>query len=100
MDFKIYYEDRVFAGAPQDAPKHGVICILQQHDQARWHMVSNAPYYIYVGGEWLGAWENDIVDYLMHRPGKVEQLIMGRLVPKAVFNKIYKQAQDDRRQEA
>ena len=95
--FRIYYDDgNVFTGEPQDAPKDGVICILQADP---YHMVSNAPYYIYVKGYWLPAYENDIVDYLKHKPGAIECLVQGRIVSKKDFTYVYKQAQSDRQKE-
>lgn len=95
--WRIYYDDgRVFTGAPGAAPKDGVICILQAQP---YHMVSNAPYYIYVKGYWLPAYENDVIDYLKHRPQEIEWLIQGRIANKKDFNHVYKQAQADRQKE-
>lgn len=95
--FRIYYDNgEIFNDDPKDAPKDGVICIIQTPP---YHTVSNAPYYIYVREQWLPAYENDVVDYLKHRPGDIEHLIQGRIVSKRDFNDIYKKAQEDRRKE-
>lgn len=95
--FRIYYDNgETYDGSPGGAPKDGVICILQGDP---YHMVSNAPYYIYVKEHWLPAYENDVIDYLKHKPGAIKQLIQGRIVSKKDFNHVYKQAQADRQKE-
>jgi len=100
MRFRIYYHDGVvLEKAPQEVErKYGVICILQQRDDGYFHMVSNAPYYLFIRGSWLPAWENDVIDYLVNEPGAIENCIVGRIVSKGDFHRIYERAQADRRQ--
>lgn len=99
LKFKIYYDDGSASDTIPDTleQKYGVICILQQRADGFFHMVSNGPYYLFVGESWLPAYENDIVDYLVNKPGAIKHCIVGRIVSKGAFQKIYGQAQKDRR---
>ena len=98
MAFRIYYADGTSSDQRPEAleRKYGVICILQQRADGYYHMVSNAPYYLLVKGSWLPAFENDVIDYLVNQAGAVEACIVGRIVDKGTFRKIYEQAQSDR----
>ena len=99
LKFRIYYDDGFVAGSiPVTLErKYGVICVLQQRDDGFFHMVSNGPYYLFVGESWLPAYENDVIDYLVNKPGAIKQCIVGRIVSKGAFQKIYGQAQEDRK---
>ena len=95
-DFRIYYEDGTHDDDHLTAPSHGVLVILQKRSSdGRWFITSNAPYYLFDGEEWLPAYENDLVDYLVHRK-PIPSLIVGRIVNKGLFTKIYEQAKADR----
>ena len=96
MDFKIYYEDSEFVGYASEAPSYGVLLVLQKRSSdGRWFITSNAPYYMYDGNEWLPAYDNDLVDHLVHNK-PIEKLIVGRIVNKGLFTEIYEKAKDDR----
>lgn len=97
--WRIYYADGTTWEDDQgfDCPAYGVICILQRRGyDDRFFMTSQAPYYIFVRGEWLPAWINDIEDYLANQLGIIERFLVGRIIPKAEFQRIYEQAKADR----
>ena len=95
--FKVYYADgTVYTDEPKDAPGFGVIAILQESVHARFHVVSDAPYYMYLRGEWVGAKRNDIVDSLVNRLGEIEGFCVGQLVTRKEFNEIYQKVKVDR----
>ena len=94
--YRVYYDDgQVLTG--DDLPAYGVILILQQRADGRWLITSNAPYYLDDGEEWLPAYENDLVDYLVNKPpGAIKRLLVGRIVSKRNFVQIYDNAKKDR----
>jgi len=97
-DWRIYYDDgSIYIGELKEAPSYGVICILQQRGyDKRYFITSQSPYYMYVRGEWLPCWINDVEDYLANQLGEIERFLVGRIIPKAEFNDIYEQAKKDR----
>ena len=100
--FKIYYDDgSTYTDGDEGAPpSYGVICILQRRgDDTRYHIVSGTPYYIFVDDEWIPAWMNDIEDRLAHIRESIKGFIVGRLVSKKQFNRVYEQAKIDRAKE-
>lgn len=100
LNFRIYYDDgHVSDQLPETIDrKYGVICILQQKKEGQYYMVSNSPYYLHVNGGWCPAYENDVIDYLVNKPsGIIKSCMVGRIVPKHLFEKVYEQAQADRK---
>ena len=93
---KIYYDLCTYEGPYQDAPKYGVICILQENQENSFHIVSGAPYYMYLDDEWTGVYQNDLIDFVIHNLGEIKKVIMGRIVTKKQFHKIFEQAKADR----
>lgn len=103
MKWRIYYADGTTIDYSEDKPlpSHGVICILQQRGyDERLFITSQSPYYIFIRGEWLPAWMNDIEDYMAHDIGTIEKFLVGRIIPKAEFQKVYEQAKEDRSKQA
>lgn len=99
MAWRVYYDGEVQDSARglEGMPCYGVLVILQQRsNDQRWYITSNAPYYLWDGNEWLPAYENDLVDYMVHQPDKIQKLIVGRIVNKARFVEVYEQAKADR----
>lgn len=99
--WRVYYDDGRTWDSTQprgEMPSYGVLVILQQRSSdGRWYLSSNAPYYILcTEDEWLHAYNNDLVDYLVHKPGHIKKLIVGRMVSKAEFVAVYEQAKKDR----
>jgi hypothetical protein len=97
QQFRIYYSDGVVHDdVVETAPSYGVLVILQRRSSdGRWYISSNAPYYAHTGKEWLHFYENDMVDYLVHKI-PIDKLIVGRMVDKAEFSQVYEQAKRDR----
>ena len=102
--FRVYYADGSTWDHKQGLdkmPTHGAISILQGRGyDERLFITSQSPYYIFVRGEWLPAWINDIEDYLSRDIGEIEKFLVGRVIPKAEFITIYEQAKLDRANEA
>lgn len=95
--FKIYYANGdTYTGSPQYAPTYGVICILQENLTNTFHMISNHPYYAHLGDEWVGVWQNDIIDSVISGEITIQKLIVGQLISKRNFIKIFEQAKKDR----
>ena len=95
-DFHIYYDDHVHIDDVDNVEPYGVILILQRRtSDSRWFLTSNAPYYMYDGYEWLPAYENDLVDHLVHGK-RIDKLIVGRIVNKGLFTEIYEKAKEAR----
>ena len=96
MKFRNSYDDHEHENDLSNAEPFGVICILQQrgHD-GKWGIISNCPYYLHDGNEWLPAYENDVIDYLAHSK-HIEKLCVGRIVNKKRFSEVYDKAKADR----
>lgn len=99
MKWRIYYADgstwedsQGFKGCPS----YGVICILQRRHDDRYFITSQSPYYMYVKDEWLPVWINDVEDYLANQLAAIQRFIVGRIIPKHEFIKIYERAKADR----
>lgn len=95
--FRIYYDDGyVHEDDVETAPSFGVLVILQRRsNDGRWYISSNAPYYAWCGKEWLHFYDNDLVDYAVHKK-PIDKLIVGRMVDKGEFFKAYEQAKADK----
>jgi len=102
--WRVYYSDGSVITSTDgvDALEpYGVICILQKKLlDGRYYMTSNAPYYLFMEGEWLPAYENDLVDHLIHNPKSMDKLLVGRIVSKSRFQEIYEKAKADKNAEA
>ena len=99
MQWRIYYADGTTWEDSQgfDCPSYGIICILQQRGyDERYFITSQSPYYMYARGEWLPVWMNDVEDYLANQLAVIERFLVGRIVPKHEFIKVYEQAKADR----
>jgi len=107
--WRVYYED----GSTWDwkqgfegMPSYGVICILQiteildshENPSMRYHIVSGCPYFMRFNGEWLHAYENDIVDRLAHGM-QIEWLLVGRMTTKRLYSEAMNRAGADKRAE-
>ena len=101
MKWRIYYGDgsthTYGNGSIPDA--YGVVAILQLRHDGRHHITSGSPYYIHDGEEWLPAYMNDVEDYLAHKI-PIHEFLVGRIVSKRTFIKIFEQAKKDRALEA
>jgi len=100
--FRIYYGDgSTFTDGDKGEPaSFGVICILQRRgDSPRYHVVSGTPYYIFVDGEWLPAWQNDVFYRLLVLKGTMTNILEGLLTTKSQFTEVYEQAKADREKE-
>lgn len=99
--WRIYYDNESIHdsrdGKIPDA--YGVVAILQLRHDGRHHITSNAPYYIHTGEDWVPAYMNDVEDYLAHKI-PIKEFLVGRIVSKRVFHKIFEQAKKDRAIEA
>jgi hypothetical protein len=94
--WRVYYEDGStwdHAQGMEGMPCFGVMCILQCVD--RYHIVYGCKYYMHAEGEWLHAYENDIVDYLVNdKP--ITKLLVGRMTSKKIFSEVYAAAKHDK----
>ena len=103
--WRIYYEDGStwdYDQGFETAPRFGVICILQftetKEDTYRYHIVYGAKFYIRSGDEWLHAFDNDIVDYVIHnRP--IQCVLVGRMTTKKRFSEVFEVAKHDKDKE-
>lgn len=68
MDWKIYLDDgSTFGdedGTPLDAPGWGVQVIAQADPQVGRRLISQADYYIFIDGNWVGLDDVGLIDYL------------------------------------
>lgn len=106
-DWIIWYSDgSSFSseqGAPEDAPRWGVICIAAysgDHGRMIWH---GTDYYGWVCepgcllGDWISFDATGLLDYLANRPGREKIVLIGRHVPPDVFHRVYRMADTDPR---
>lgn len=103
--WRIYYSDGTTVDDDEtlitEVPSYGVICILQKRNyDSRMFITSQSPYYMFVRGEWLPVWMNDVEDYLANQLADIERFLVGRIMPKHEFMKVYEQAKIDRSNEA
>ena len=97
--WRVYYDDGStwdWKKGMVDIPSFGVICILQDQPNG-YQIVHGSKYYLY-SNEWLHAYENDIIDYLIHdKP--IRKLLVGRIISNETFNEIFENAKQDKDRE-
>jgi len=91
MKFQIYYADSSISTTLSSG--YGVVCILQNKE-----ILQGTPYYIFSKSEggWLPAKFNDIIDFLVNKPGDILHCCVGQIVGQKRFLEIYRRAQADR----
>lgn len=90
MIFKIYYDDgSTFTGLPEDAPKYGVVAILQERTDGRFRIAHKADFYLY-NGHWLELDAHGLVDYSINVPGHI--VLAGRTIDPVQYDHIMEQA--------
>ena len=90
---KIWYQDGTFRNAAdEDAPKVGVICVVQWVGGAR--RISHG-YHAYweLEGEWMGGDAHDLMMYLMG-PGW-KRVFYGAMINTHLYNAVMVQANED-----
>lgn len=102
MKWRIYYEDGStwnWTQGLRDAPSWGVMCVLQiirqENGVDRYHIVYGCQYYMRSQDQWLHAYENDVVDFIIHEK-PIDKLLVGRMTTKKIFGEVYEQAKADK----
>jgi hypothetical protein len=92
MEWKIYYDNwTAFSsteGTPWDAPRVGIIVIVQKNDRSGWEMVNGDDYYYYeprVGG-WRNTTQFGMYDHLIRC--KTPLVLFGRMVNDETYSKM------------
>lgn len=106
MKWRIYYDEGVIWDWTQgldNMPIYGVLAVLQEIQYKTgggtgYQITHGCPYYMLHDGQWLHAYENDIVDYLTHDK-KIDKLLVGRMVSKQVFGDVWEKIQEDKNRE-
>ena len=53
---------------------------------------------MYSGEEWLHAYDNDVIDYLVNNK-KIDKLLVGRMTTQKRFHEVYEAAKNDKNAE-
>jgi hypothetical protein len=92
-DVRIYYEDSVYTGSPEDIPSPvGVVAVVTQCGRAIKHNVGrfilmHYEYYICLDGDWFGLFTvTDLIDHVLYT--KPDFILKGRWVPDKVMDRI------------
>lgn len=99
--WRVYYEDGSTWDHTQgldDIPGWGVICVLQQVNTERGlrhNIVYGCQYYMLHQNEWLHAYDNDLIDYLVSRK-TIDMVLVGRMTTKLRFAEVYGEAKKDK----
>jgi hypothetical protein len=98
MRWKIYYDDgHTYTGDPYHAPVLGVLVIVEVDADHGRRLITNADYFCLEdrgdGERWWEADQVGLIDYLI-RPGP-KRVLIGRLVPNAVYERVYQSAYSD-----
>jgi hypothetical protein len=103
--WRVYYEDGTtwdWKQGFEGIPAWGVLCILQRvdfsADNPGYHIVFGCKFYMYAEDEWLHAYDNDVIDYLVHNK-HIAKLLVGRMTTKKKFAEIYQAAKNDKDRE-
>lgn len=105
MKWRIYYDDGTTWNWTQGTvgmPIYGVLIVLQEFKYTNgtigYHIVHGCPYYLLYDGTWLHSYENDIIDHITHDK-RIDKLLVGRMVSKETFGKVYEKAVGDKNAE-
>lgn len=94
--WRIYYEDSVYEGTPQDSPVWGVVAIAQRDVDYDKVLCSGVPWYVYRDD--LGHWQElDTVgfhDVLLNNAHNVTAVRPGRYISTDKFKLIWQQARE------
>jgi hypothetical protein len=103
--WRVYYEDGTtwdWKRGFEDIPAWGVLCILQcvevSGSNPRYHIVHGCKFYMRVDDEWLHAYDNDIIDCLVHNK-HIAKLLVGRMTTQRRFAEVYQAAKNDKDKE-
>jgi hypothetical protein len=103
--WRIYYEDGTVWDHKQGLdgmPTFGVICILQyintEKETHRYHIVYGSKFYMRFNDEWLHAYDNDLIDYLVHDKS-IKKVLVGRMTTKKRFSEVYEVAKHEKDKE-
>lgn len=90
---KIYYANGfTYIGPPEDAPKFGVVAIMQKRTDGRYRVAHRADFYLY-DNHWLELDIHGLVDYSINKPGHL--VIAGRTVDPVKYDEIMQLATED-----
>ncbi len=102
MKWRIYYDDGTTRdsseGVPEGEACYGVIGVLQRRGDGKIKFTHGRDYYILINegdSSWVPADWVGVMDYLVHRRGRLHGFLVGRAVPDKIFIKIHGQARED-----
>ena len=96
IDWKIFYSDgSTFdssMGDPEDVPPWDIQVIAQINEDIGRHLSSQADYYLFIDGKWVGLDFVGLVDYLANILKIVK---VGRMIDRENFRELLEQAHND-----
>ena len=96
VNWRIYYSDgSIFdnsMGDPNHAPPWDIQVIAQINEAVGRHLSSQADYYLFIDGKWVGVDFVGLVDYLANVLGIVK---VGRQIDRKRFREILDKSQHD-----
>lgn len=103
--WRVYYENGTtwdWKKGLEGIPAWGVLCILQcveyAENRSKYHIVQGCKFFMYSGEEWLHAYDNDVIDYLVNNK-KIDKLLVGRMTTQKRFHEVYEAAKNDKNAE-
>jgi len=100
-DWIVYYEGgdtfTSLDGGPEDAPRLGVQLVAVKDQEVGRKFVYRGDFYWWSAHHgWLAGDYFGFIDYML-QPGSGKVMLLGRVLPDAAFQSIYKQALEDDR---
>lgn len=96
IDWVVYYDKKTTFnnddGDPIDAPPWGVQVIAQTEGQVGRELVSQADFYLFIDGKWVGVDFVGLIDQLANVLGIVK---VGRMIDRQQYRSILEQARID-----
>lgn len=73
---------------------HGVLVIVQQRSDGRYHQIFGAEYYLFQGEFWVPIGLNGLEDWMINLLPRVKCVTKGRAVPHGYYKEIYDTAKE------
>ena len=94
--FIVFYDDGSISHGDEttlaDVEPFGVICIVQEKQDGRNHIISQKDYYAFINNKWIVLDTMGLVDYNVHQLDKLKRVIVGRTVDSASYWEIFDKA--------